>query len=166
MSVNRRHDLERICQAVLDVDPSARGAFLAEACAGDDALRREVEQLLAQEPAADDFMEGPVSDLTAERAVAARDSVIGRSIGPYKVVSWLGAGGMGEVYRARDTRLDRDVAIKVLPDSFAHDPGWLTRFHREAKLLAALNHPNIGAIYGIEESDGVNALVLELVEGP
>ena len=85
--------------------------------------------------------------------------------GPYEVVAPLGAGGMGEVYRARDARLGRDVAIKVLPPAFANDADRLARFEREARALAALNHPNIGAIYGLEDSDGVRALVMELVEG-
>src|SRR5690606_4307566 len=78
----------------------------------------------------------------------------------------LGAGGMGEVYRASDARLKRDIAVKILPASLARDPDRLTRFEREAQILAALNHPHIAAIYGIEESDGVRALLLELVEGP
>ena len=90
----------------------------------------------------------------------------GVRLGPYEILSALGAGGMGEVYRARDTKLDRDVAIKVLPEAFAHDPERVARFQREAKTLAALNHPNIGGIYGLEEAAGVTALVLELVEGP
>jgi serine/threonine protein kinase len=86
-------------------------------------------------------------------------------LGPYEIVGPLGAGGMGEVFRARDTRLERDVAIKALTQVFARDPERLARFEREAKLLASLNHPNIAAIYGIEDSDGVPCLVLELVEG-
>ena len=86
-------------------------------------------------------------------------------MGPYEIVAALGAGGMGEVYRARDTKLQRDVAIKVLPESFANDPDRLARFQREAQVLASLNHPNIGGIYGFEESGGVRALVMELVEG-
>ena len=90
----------------------------------------------------------------------------GTRLGPYKVVEPIGKGGMGEVYRARDTKLERDVAIKVLPEEFAKDKERLARFEREAKLLASLNHPNIASIYGLEESDGVKALVLELVEGP
>ena len=91
----------------------------------------------------------------------------GTTLGPYSVTAKIGEGGMGEVYRARDTTLDRDVAIKVLPDAFASDPDRLARFEREAKVLASLNHPNIGAIHGLEESDGdTRALVLELVEGP
>lgn len=87
----------------------------------------------------------------------------GSRLGPYEILSGIGAGGMGEVYRARDMKLERDVAIKVLPDAFLLDPDRLARFKREAHVLAALNHPNIAAIYGFEESDGIQALVLELV---
>ncbi len=89
----------------------------------------------------------------------------GTRLGPYEIQSALGAGGMGEVYRARDTKLHRDVAIKVLPDSVATDPDRLARFEREAHVLASLNHPNIAQIYGLEEENEVRALVLELVEG-
>src|SRR5262245_12440315 len=91
---------------------------------------------------------------------------VGSRFGPYEIVSPIGAGGMGEVYRARDTRLKRDVAIKVLPESLAGDPDRLARFQREAELLASLNHPHIAAIYGLEDSTDVKALVMELVEGP
>ena len=90
----------------------------------------------------------------------------GTTLGPYKVTAKIGQGGMGEVYRARDTKLDRDVALKVLPQAFTDDPDRLARFEREAKVLASLNHPNIGHIYGLEEAEGQKALVLELVEGP
>jgi eukaryotic-like serine/threonine-protein kinase len=90
----------------------------------------------------------------------------GARLGPYEILSLLGAGGMGDVYRAKDTKLHRDVAIKVLSDLFVNDPERLARFQREAQVLASLNHPHIGAIYGLEESDGVRALVLELIEGP
>ena len=89
----------------------------------------------------------------------------GHRIGPYEMVAAIGAGGMGEVYRARDTRLKRDVALKILPESFATDPERLARFQREAEVLASLNHPNIAAIHGLEESNGARALVMELVEG-
>src|SRR5260221_8954513 len=89
----------------------------------------------------------------------------GTRLGPYEIVAAIGAGGMGEVYRARDTKLNRDVALKVLPDSFANDPDRLARFQREAQVLASLNHPNIAHIHGLEESGGVRALVMELVEG-
>jgi len=91
---------------------------------------------------------------------------VGTRFWPYEVRALLGAGGMGEVYRARDTRLNRVVAIKVLPELFAGDPDRLARFQREAQVLASLSHSNIGGIYGLEEADGVRALVLELVDGP
>jgi serine/threonine protein kinase len=90
----------------------------------------------------------------------------GTRLGPYVVTATIGAGGMGEVYRARDQKLEREVAVKVLPEASAADPDRLMRFEREARTLAALNHPNIAAIYGVEESDGVHALVMELVDGP
>ncbi|MGH9257994.1 MAG: protein kinase domain-containing protein [Vicinamibacterales bacterium] len=90
----------------------------------------------------------------------------GTRLGPYEVTAQIGAGGMGEVYRARDTSLGRDVAIKVLPDAFAHDSERLARFEREAKTLASLNHPNIAQIYGLEKGEGIRAIVMELVEGP
>src|SRR5215831_2854803 len=90
----------------------------------------------------------------------------GTRLGPYEITSKLGEGGMGEVYRARDSKLKRDVAIKVLPDAFARDPERLARFEREAEVLATLNHPNIAAVYGFEESADANGIVLELVEGP
>src|SRR5262252_6859651 len=92
--------------------------------------------------------------------------VSGSKLGPYEIVSPLGAGGMGEVYRARDKRLDRDVALKMLPEAFADDAQRMLRFEREAKVLASLNHPNIAVLYGVEESNGTRALVMELVEGP
>ena len=89
----------------------------------------------------------------------------GNRLGPYNILSAIGAGGMGEVYRVRDTKLDRNVAIKVLPDAVAADPERIARFQREAKTLALLNHPHIAANYGLEDSDGIKAPVLELVEG-
>ena len=90
---------------------------------------------------------------------------LGTRLGPYEVTAQIGVGGMGEVYRARDTTLNRDVAIKVLLPAVANDPDRLARFGREAQVLASLNHPNIAAIYGLEESGDVRALVMELVEG-
>src|SRR5215475_387382 len=89
----------------------------------------------------------------------------GSRFGPYEIVAAIGAGGMGEVYRARDTKLGRDVALKILPESFVHDPERVARFRREAQVLALLNHPHIAAIYGLEEANGSQFLVLELVEG-
>src|SRR6516162_2015034 len=91
---------------------------------------------------------------------------IGQTFCHYRIVERIGAGGMGEVYRARDTKLNRDVALKVLPEVFARDAERMARFRREAQVLASLNHPNIATIYGLEESNGNCALVMELVEGP
>ena len=90
----------------------------------------------------------------------------GTRIGVYEVQAAIGAGGMGEVYRARDTRLQRDVALKMLPEAFASDQERLARFEREARTLASLNHPHIASVHGFEESGGLHALVMELVEGP
>src|SRR6201998_1361413 len=90
---------------------------------------------------------------------------IGTQLGPYEILSAIGAGGMGEVYRAHDTRLNRDVALKVFPEIFAADPDRMPRFEREARVLGALNHPNIAAIYGLEEFNSSRALVMELVSG-
>src|SRR5205814_5946648 len=92
--------------------------------------------------------------------------IAGTRLGSYEVIAAIGAGGMGEVYRARDTKLGRDVALKILPATFASDPDRLARFHREAQVLASLNHPHIGAIYGFEDSGETHALVLEFVDGP
>src|SRR4029077_4792222 len=138
-------------------------AFLARACAGDSALRREVESLLAQPPAG--MIDAPVGALVAGLVSPVSALLTGRRIGVFEVQGLLGVGGMGEVYRARDTRLGREVAIKILPRAFKDDPDRLARFEREARMLASLNHPHIGAIYGLEDADDVTALVMELVEG-
>src|SRR5438270_10500095 len=90
----------------------------------------------------------------------------GDKLGPYEILAMIGKGGMGEVYRARDTKLKRQVAIKVLPETFTADPARMARFQREAEVLASLDHPNIGAIYGLVELEGSRALVLSLIEGP
>ena len=112
------------------------------------------------------FLEAPIGELAAHvLADEGSASLVGRQIGSYTILSLLGAGGMGEVYRARDAKLGRDVAIKVVASDFVSDPERLARLEREARVLATLNHPHIGAIYGLEEAGGVRALVLELVEG-
>src|SRR5262247_1181422 len=90
---------------------------------------------------------------------------IGQTLGSYEITSLLGKGGMGEVYRARDLKLKREVAIKILPDEFSRDPNRVDRFQREAEVLASLNHPNIAQIYGLEESDNTRCIVMELAEG-
>ena len=165
MTPERWAIVERLCDAALSRDGDDRSTFIVEACAGDEALRKEVESLLAQESRAAHFLSSPAFELTNDTSDRDGTSWLGRQVGTYVISAPLGAGGMGEVYRAHDTRLGRDVAIKILPHAFADDPDRLERFEREARLLAALNHPNIGAIYGIEHIDGFPALVLELVEG-
>jgi eukaryotic-like serine/threonine-protein kinase len=164
MSESRWSEIERVCQAALERPPESRAAFLAEACGNDEMLRREVESLLAQLSRADSFIETPALEMDFQREPGPR-LTIGQRVGIYQVVSWLGAGGMGEVYRARDTELHRDIALKVLPTAPLADAERLARFEREARVLAALNHPNVGAIYGLTREAGLRALVLELVEG-
>src|SRR6202047_4621722 len=150
--------VEELFHAALERAPEARQAFLDGACNGDSGLRRHVELLLAKEEQAGSFLERPALASTMV-------PLLGRQVGPYRIVSPLGAGGMGEVYRAHDSKLGRDVAIKTLPQEFARDPERLSRLRREARTLASLNHPNIAAIYGLEESEEADYLVMELVEG-
>jgi len=141
-----------------------RGAFLAEACQGDDDLRVEVQRLLDQP-----LDTGALFDLVdAATGPGVRDDVrmlTGTRLGAFELRALIGRGGMGEVYRAHDTKLGREVAIKVLPGAFTADPARLASFEREARVLASLNHPHIAAIHGVEECDGIRGLVLELVEG-
>jgi serine/threonine-protein kinase len=163
----RRRRVEEVCDAALDLDAGERAVFIARACGDDEALRQAVEMFLAHARTADGFLAAPIGAVAAHVLGEAREaSLLGRQIGSYTILAHLGAGGMGEVYRARDAKLGRDVAIKVLPVSFANDPDHLARLAREARLLAALNHPHIATIHGLEEADGVRALVMELVEGP
>jgi eukaryotic-like serine/threonine-protein kinase len=167
MPSERDTRVEQICHDALERNGAAQRAFLDEACAGDSALRRDVESLLAHAGRADEFLRQPALDVAAQHAAVPHQALAsGQSIGSFTIVGPLGVGGMGEVYRARDPKLGRDVAIKVLSAMFTVDADRLARFEREARTLAALNHPHIGAIYGLEESGGLLALVLELVEGP
>jgi eukaryotic-like serine/threonine-protein kinase len=103
--------------------------------------------------------------LSRAAALQRKFAMIGKTLGRYRVGEQLGRGGMGEVYVAEDLNLNRKVALKFLPDAFAGDPEWMARFEREAKLLASLNHPNIAAIYGLEQAEGKRFIVMELVEG-
>src|SRR5216683_1144999 len=156
--------VEDLLHAALERTPGERQAFLDGICGADTDLRRQVELLLVKEEQAGSFLEVPAIENMPVTLLAA-GSLLGRQFGPYHIVSLLGAGGMGEVYRAHDSKLGRDVAIKTLPQEFARDAERLSRLRREARTLASLNHPNIAAIYGLEESEEANYLVLELVEG-
>jgi non-specific serine/threonine protein kinase len=158
--------VKRLHQAALDREPGQRAAFLDEACAGDAALRREVESLLAYDDRAASFMESPAIDVAAQNAGQHNStSLIGRTLGHFHVEAQLGAGGMGEVYLARDARLERSVALKVLPPDVAGDAYRMQRFAREARAASALNHPNVATIHDIGESDSVRFIVMEYVEG-
>jgi len=153
-----------------------RAEFLAQACANDPELRREVESLLTYDGQGDALLESPVwnhvsppdetGTMGSAGGLADGGLSTGSVIAAYRIVGRLGAGGMGEVYRAIDGKLQREVAIKVLAPDFADDREWLSRFQREARVLASLNHPHIAAVYGLEESNGVRAIAMELVEGP
>jgi hypothetical protein len=156
MTPERHRLLEELCHNASERDPADRPAFLDDACADDQALRREVEELLAQAEEAVHFIETPALDVAAAALARARTPV-GRKVGPYTVLSLLGSGGMGEVYRARDSLLHRDVAIKILPAFAGLDADRRARFEREDHLLAALNHPHIAAIYALEHVDGMHA---------
>ncbi len=162
----RRRRIEDVCHAALELDERERAEFVAAACGSDEGLRQEVEALLAHARTAEGFLAGPVAEVAAGVLSDRHDaSLVGRQVGSHKILHLLGAGGMGQVYRARDTKLGRDVAIKVVAGAFHSSPERLARFEREARVLATLNHPHIGAIYGLEDTDGVRGLVLELVEG-
>ena len=164
MSDDRWRRIEELCYDALERKPGERAGFVRMACDGDEALRREVKSLLAQhEPGCFlDVQRWPPRTTVSDTGTSL---LTGRRIGAYQVHERIGVGGMGEVYRARDTKLGRDVAIKILPRLFTSDSDRLARFEREARVLASLNHPHIGAIYGLEDADGIPALVLELVPG-
>ena len=157
MTPERWQEVERVYHAALAHRKEERATFLAEACGADASLVREVESLLARAGAASAFLETPAR-VAGAAGQAAGQSLVGRRLGPYAIQSVLGVGGMGEVYRAHDTTLGRDVAIKVLPDVWLADPERRARFEREARVLAALNHPNIVTIHSVEQADGVHFL--------
>jgi len=180
MTSDHDSEIERLYHAAMARPPEDRAAFLSEACGDDEGLLHEVTSLLAHGHAAEQFLDVPALDFLAR--IARAESRLtpspdppgsddhgtfraGTRFGRYDIVSVMGAGGMGEVYRARDTTLNRDVALKVLPDRFSRDAARVVRLEREAQVLASLNHPNIAAIHGIECVEGISALVLELVEG-
>jgi eukaryotic-like serine/threonine-protein kinase len=152
--------VKELFEGALALAPSQRSSFIASACGDDDALRRQVEELLASHGQANSFLETPaVLDDMVPR------NLEGEHLGPYHLESRIGAGGMGEVYRGRDTRLNRIVAIKVLPLRVANDPNARERFEREARVVATLNHPHICTLHDAGRQDGIDFLVMELMEG-
>ena len=165
MTPERWKRIEELFHAARALPPEAHLAFLADACPDDRAIQHEVGVLLKDSASDDGFFAAGGIVRAAQVAATPVTAMVGRSLGGYSLQALLGAGGMGEVYRARDATLQRDVAIKILPRAFTSDPAWLARFEREARMLGALNHPNICAIHGFEEADGVRFLILELVEG-
>ncbi len=153
--------VEKLYHAALERPAPERDRFLGEACAGDKSLLREVRSLLGLEEEAKRLFEEPAADAVTQKLTDLR----GTRLGPYEVADRIGAGGMGEVYRARDTRLGREVAIKVLLEAAAGDTDQLRRFEREARSAAALNHPNIATVYEIGDHAGTRFIAMELVEG-
>jgi len=169
MTPERWKKIEQLCSAALEREPNQRVAFLLQACGGDDELRWDVESLLAQEKPADRFLESSDAEIAAKQLARGLGDgggkLIGKQLGSYQIVSLVGAGGMGEVYRARDTRLDRTVAIKVLPERLADRADLRERFEREARTIASLNHPHICTLYDVGRQDGTEFLVMEYLEG-
>ncbi len=174
MTSEQWHRIEELCQAALELSPADRREFLTRACNDDKELQLEIEGLIASYEGASSFLEQPqrsaalrvlAAHLKSELSAVHVTFTRGTKLGDYEVVTLLGSGGMGEVYRASDARLRRDVAIKVLPTTLSHDPDRLRRFEQEARAAAALNHPNILAVFQLGNYEGAPYLVSELLEG-
>ena len=153
MNAERWQSVKRLLQSALARPPDERQPYLERACASDASLLAEVQSLVAYGQA-DSFLDTASVELKP-----------GTHLGAYEIVSLIGAGGMGEVYRARDTRIGREVAIKRLPESFGHDPDRLRRFEREARLAGSLNHPNLVTIHDVGTHDEAPFVVMELLKG-
>ena len=166
MTSDRWAQVERIYHEALEREPGARAAFLEDACSGDDGLRSEVQSLLSYEEDAGAFLERPaLEDEARQLRQESAPLSEGRSIDEYRILSILGRGGMGEVYRAKDLTLGREVALKVLRRAAAGGPADLRRFEEEARLASVLNHPNIVTIYRVGENGDLAYIAMELVEG-
>lgn len=166
MTPERWEKIEAVLQEALDRPPLERASFLEDACAGDEELKEETSSLITAYEEAGDFIEQPAIAHDARVFLNGDiDGNIGRKIGPYRIIERLGAGGMGEVYLAHDTRLNRRVALKLLPAYFASDDARLRRFQSEARAASALNHPNILTIHEVGENDGIYFIATEFIEG-
>src|SRR5262245_3530310 len=168
MTPERWKQVDQVLQDALERGPAERAAFLVDACGGDEELRREVESLLGLHERAESFFGTPPADVAADW-LAAKEWSAGQTIGHYHLIRQIGRGGMGEVYLARDTRLERQVALKLLPPRFTEDAERVQRFRQEARAVSALNHPNIITIYEIGEaataSGGAHFIATEFIEG-
>jgi len=162
---DRFHQVDEIFHRAVRQRPEERAAFLERACAHNPSLINDVEALLDSDERAGNFLEPPAVDSLVKVVAPSFGAFAGQTFGPYEVQILLGVGGMGEVYRARDSKLKRDVAIKVLPHEFSRDAERVSRFQREAEVLASLNHPHIGAIYDLARFGELRFLVLEFVDG-
>src|SRR5499426_110477 len=158
--------LDALFHEALELEQEARAAHLAKVCGDDRLLREEAERLLAAHEREGSFIDSPIfAETTGLTADDLNQSPVGRRIGPYQVISLLGRGGMGEVFLAEDTRLERKVALKILPAAFTQNPDRVRRFEHEAKAASSLNHPNILTIHEIGEADGAHYIVSEFVAG-
>ena len=166
MTPERWQQIEQVLQAALDHAPQERASFLNEACSGDEQLQHEASSLVDAYDEAGDFIEQPAIVQDAHVLISSQElGNIGREIGPYKIIGRLGGGGMGEVYLAEDARLERRVALKILPAYFVSDDARLRRFQREARAASALNHPTILTIHEVGDLDGVHFIATEFIDG-
>jgi eukaryotic-like serine/threonine-protein kinase len=167
MDAERWRNLELLYHTALEREPEERSKFIAEACRGDSELHSELESLLRQDVEANSPLDRPAWEDASSLLEYARTAPLeaGMQVGPYRIGAPIGAGGMGRVYKAHDSRLGRDVALKVLREDIAHHPRRRSRFEIEARAVAALNHPNIVSIFDFGEVDGCPYAVSELIEG-